>query len=62
MRRSLASHAAQLPGSQNPWEIHAAIDTHLLLLREMAAVPTPDQPRSTNLLKRLVSPPLVFSW
>ncbi|HEV7274906.1 MAG TPA: hypothetical protein VGN80_01315 [Devosiaceae bacterium] len=38
MKRSLAAHAASLPGSSNPWEIRAAMNTHLLLLREMAAL------------------------
>lgn len=38
MRRSLAEHADRLRGSRDPGDIRAAMDTHHLLLREMANV------------------------
>lgn len=38
MRQSLAVHAARLPHARSPGDVRAAMDTHLLLLREMATV------------------------
>ncbi len=38
MRRSLAAHADRLHSTPYPGEVRAAMDTHLMLLREMATV------------------------
>ena len=38
MRRSLASHVALLPTSRDPRSVRAAIETHLMLMRELARV------------------------
>ena len=38
MRRSLAEHAERLSDWQHAEEVRAAMDTHLMLLREMADV------------------------
>ena len=38
MRRSLAEHAEKLTGTRYPGEVRAAIETHLMLLREMSIV------------------------
>ena len=51
MRRSLAGHAAKLPGSRDPGDIRAAMDTHLVLLREMANV----HPGKRNKIEALIA-------
>lgn len=38
MRQSLAVHAAKLPRARDPGDFRAAMDTHLMLLREMATI------------------------
>ena len=38
MRRSLGEHADKLGETQHPNEIRAAMDTHLMLLRDLASV------------------------
>lgn len=38
MRQSLAGHADKLPLERVPGDIRAAMDTHLMLLREMATI------------------------
>ena len=49
MRHSLAAHAERLRDAEHPDEVRAAMDTHLMLLREMASA-HPDKRESIEAL------------